>query len=395
MKLEAKLYLTMMAFFSFSTALSGIFVNIFIWNIDNSFESLALYSLSNSIAILISFPICAWLARQTSPMSSLRIGVLLYIVAYGFLLWIREDAVNHIYLLGAMMGLAVSFFAVGQHMQIFNVTQDRNRDRFLYISSFLSNGVGMLAPIISGFTISRFIGMKGYYIVFSISLLSFLFTALISLKVKGKKLPMKSNFKEVWKNPTREWRGMYWVSMVTSMVDGTYSSFLASVMTFSILQDELSLGGYNTFAALMGLLTSLWLAKISAPERRMKIYIIGAFLVSISSISLSIKPVFWMLVIYAVLFVIGSNLMNTTLNAWMYASIEFDQKFDERRLDYIVVREIPLGLGRMIGIGLFFLMNAIFESDNILPISFAMFGSVYVFLIPALRKIWKGHHSIA
>ncbi|WP_042350973.1 MFS transporter [Bacillus massiliigorillae] len=392
MKLEAKLYLVMMTFLNFSLALSGIFVNIFIWNIDNSFALLAFYSLSHSIAVLVSFPACAWLARQTSPMSCSRIGILLFIVGYSFLLWVREDAVNHIFLLGAMLGLATSFFVIGQHMQIFNITQDRNRDRFLYILSFLTNGVGMLAPMISGFTISRFIGMKGYYIVFSISLLSFLITALVSLKVKGKKLPKKSSFKEVWKNPTREWRGMYWVSIVTSMVEGTYSSFLVTIMTFSILQSELSLGGYNTFAALMGLMTSLWLAKISRPELRMKVFTIGAFLVASSSIWISIQPSFLILVIYAVLSVIGFNLMNTTLNAWMYASIEFDKKFEERRLDYIVVREIPLGLGRMMGIGLFFLMYAFFDDEKILPISFALFGSIFVFLIPALRKIWSGHH---
>lgn len=388
MEREAKVYLVMMTFLNFSLALSAIFVSVFIWNIDNSFALLAIYSLANSIAILVSFPACAWLARQTSPMTCSRIGVLIFIIGYGFLLYIREDAVNHVYLLGTLIGLGTSFFVIGQHMQIFNVTKDRNRDRFLYILSFLSNGVGMLAPMISGFTISRFEGMSGYYIVFSISFVSFLITALVSLKIKGKKLPKKSSFFEVWKNPTREWRGMYWVSMATSMVEGTYSSFLVTIMTFSILQSELSFGGYNTFAALMGLLTSLWLAKISRPELRMKVFTVGAFLVSLSSIALSVAPTFITLVLYAVLSVVGLNLINTTLNAWMYASIEYDKKFEERRLDYIIVREIPLGLGRMIGIGLFFIMSAFFTDENILPISFALFGSVYIFLIPALRKIW-------
>lgn len=394
MQAEAKLYLLMMTFLNFSLALSGVFVNIFIWNIDQSFTLLAFYSLSHSIAVLISFPACAWIARQTSPMSCSRVGILLFVIGYGFLLIVREEAVNYVFVLGTILGLATSFFVIGQHMQIFNITQDHNRDRFLYILSFLTNGVGMLAPIISGFTISRFIGMNGYYLIFSISFIFFLLTTLISMKVKGKKLPEKSYFREVWKNPTKEWRGMYWVSMFTSMVEGTYSSFLVTIMTFSILKNELSFGGYNTFAALMGLLTSLLLAKISSPRRRMKIYTIGAFLLCISSIWISLSPTLMTLVIYAVLSIIGLNLMNTTLNAWMYASIEFDQKFEERRLDYIVVREIPLGLGRIIGIGIFFFINALFDAEKILPISFSIFGSVFVLLIPALRKIWNGHHSL-
>ncbi|WP_019243167.1 MULTISPECIES: MFS transporter [Bacillus] len=395
MKFEAKLYLVMMTFLNFSLALSGVFVNIFIWNIDNSFSLLAFYSLSNSIAILVSFPICAWIARQTSPMSCSRVGILFFVIGYGFLLLVREEAVNYVFVLGTILGLGTSFFVIGQHMQIFNITQDRNRDRFLYILSFLTNGVGMLAPIISGFTISRFIGMKGYYIIFAISFFSFLVTALVSIGIKGKKLSKQSHFREVWKNPTKEWRGMYWVSMATYMVEGTYSSFLVTIMTFSILKDELSFGGYNTFAAFMGLMTSLWLAKISSPKLRMKIFTIGSILLAASSIWISLSPTFWTLVIYAVLSVIGLNMMNTTMNAWMYASIEFDPKFEERRLDYIVVREIPVGLGRIMGIALFFIMNALFDAEKILPISFALFGSVFIFLIPALRKIWNNHHSLA
>ena len=395
MKFEAKLYLVMMTFLNFSLALSGVFVNIFIWNIDNSFSLLAFYSLSNSIAILVSFPICAWIARQTSPMSCSRVGILFFVIGYGFLLLVREEAVNYVFVLGTILGLGTSFFVIGQHMQIFNITQDRNRDRFLYILSFLTNGVGMLAPIISGFTISRFIGMKGYYIIFAISFFSFLVTALVSIGIKGKKLSKQSHFREVWKNPTKEWRGMYWVSMATYMVEGTYSSFLVTIMTFSILKDELSFGAYNTFAAFMGLMTSLWLAKISSPKLRMKIFTIGSILLAASSIWISLSPTFWTLVIYAVLSVIGLNMMNTTMNAWMYASIEFDPKFEERRLDYIVVREIPVGLGRIMGIALFFIMNALFDAEKILPISFALFGSVFIFLIPALRKIWNNHHSLA
>ncbi|MGM9985868.1 MAG: MFS transporter [Bacillaceae bacterium] len=395
MQAEAKRYMVMMTFLNFSLALSGVFLNIFIWNIDNSFSLLAFYSLSYSFAILVSFPLCAWIARQTSPMSCSRFGIFLFVIGYGFLLIIREEAVNYVFVLGTLIGLATSFFVIGQHMQIFYVTQDHNRDRFLYILSFLTNGVGMIAPIISGFTISRFIGMKGYYIIFAISFVSFLITAFISLGVKGKKLPKQSSFKDVWRNPTREWRGMYWVSMATSMVEGTYSSFLVTIMTFSILKDELSFGGYNTFAALMGLMTSLWLARISSPKRRMKVYTIGAFLLAVSSVWIGLSPTMGTLIVYAVLSVIGLNLMSTTLNAWMYASIEFDKKFEERRLDYIVVREIPIGLGRICGIGLFFIMNGLFDTEKILPISFAFFGSFYVFLIPALQKIWKGHHSIA
>ncbi|MFX3625104.1 MAG: MFS transporter [Ectobacillus sp.] len=385
---SARLYLVMMTLFNFAFALSGIFVNIFIWNIEKSFSLLAINSLTWSLAILLGLPISSWYGRKYSPLASSRVGILFFILAYGVLLYFREDTVNHIIEYGILMGLGSSFFLVGQHMQAMDSAEDEKRDRFLYTLNFLTSCTGLIGPVLSGFIIEKYSGMSGYYVVFGMAFIAFLLTILTSLKIKGSKIPKRSYFKEVWRNPSREWRWMYWISIGTSIVEGTYMSFLVSVMTFSILQNELSLGGYNMFAALMAILSSLVLARISRSEWRLKIYTWGAALLSISSILLSLYPSFWMLAGYAVLSAVSLNLINTTLHVWMYASIEADPHYRERRLDYVIIREIPLGIGRSIGVALFFLLQAYFTAEKILPISFALFGSVFLLLVPSLNKIW-------
>ncbi|MDP4086725.1 MAG: MFS transporter [Bacillota bacterium] len=386
---EVRLYLVMMAFFSFAMGMSNLFINIFIWKIDQSYLTLAIYSLMYSAVVLISFPLCSLYARKRTPMASLRVGVLLFIFTYALVMFYKEKAAYHIYEIGFWMGMGTSFFAIGMHMQTLDSTQDDGRDKFLYIGNFLNSISGMVAPLLSGFLINYYAGMKGYYVVFGISLFWFVLVVLISLKMKGKYISNTSQFHDVWKKPTKEWKGMYWVTIGSGIVEGTYSTFLVTMMTYSILKSELSLGGFATFTSLVGLLTSILLAKISTPNRRIGLYTVGAVLICVSSIWLSIESSYMVLVIYSIFSSIGNNIINTTLDVWTYASIEKDPKYHARRLDYIIIREIPLGIGRMAGIVFFLLLNTFFSKEKILSISFGFFGVLFILLVPLLRKIWR------
>lgn len=386
---EARLYLWMMAFFTFAFGMSNTFINVFLWKLNSSYTFLAKYSFIWSFVILVSFPLCASYARKKTPMASLRLGVIFFILAFGFVLFYQEQSQAHIYEIGCLMGLGASFFAIGMHMQSLDSTEDQERDRFLYVGNLLNSISGMLAPMLAGYFIERYAGMKGYYLVFSMTLLWFLVVVLMSFRLKGKQVSKQSQLLEVWKNPSREWKGMYWVTMGSGVVEGTYSTFLVTMMSYSILKSELALGGFATFASLMGMLTSFVLSRFSNPERRLNIYTAGALLLCVSSVVLSLKQEFSILVVYTILSTIGFNLITTTFNAWTYASIEKDPAYQERRLDYIVIREIPLGLGRMIGIILFLVLHAYTDPQKILAISFALFGSVYLLLVVPLRKIWS------
>lgn len=385
---ERRVYLLMTTLQSLASGLSNIFINIFLWKVTNSLTILAFYSLIMSIAILISFPLCAIYARKKSPMDCLRLGIIFIIIAYAVVLWFKQNSVNHIFEIGTLIGIGTSLFVIGQHMQTLDSTDNNNRDRFLFLSLFCTNSGSMIAPLVSGYIIQSIEGMFGYYIVFFISIVLFVLAILVSIKLKGKKVAPESHFLEVWPNPSTEWRGMFWLSIGTSMVEGTYSTFLVTIMSFSILKNELSLGGYNTFVGLIGLITAIILAEFSRPRRRLAIFSLGSLMLSISSVYISFNPTFSSLIIYALTSTIGFNLIYTIFDSWTYASIEADIEYEKRRLDYIVIREIPLGVGRILGIGLFLLLQAYFL-NRILSISFSIFGSIFLLLIPALKKIWS------
>jgi YQGE family putative transporter len=385
---NARRFLILMLLQAFAVGLSSIFVNLYIWNIDRSLLTQAHYSLSQSAAILLSFPLCSLHARRTSPMASSRVGLVVFMLTYALILWLQEDCARHVLLIGAMQGLAVSFFVIGQHMQFLENAQDAQRDRFLYAANYMTSGAAIVAPLLAGWLIRHIAGPPGYSAVFGLSLLTFALAAWWSTRITGQPLGRTSNLLGAWRNKQRTWRGMFWVSTAMATVQGTYTSFLVTLMAYAILQDEFAFGAYGAMVALVGLVSSIALALWSQARHRLRTYTLGALLLCAASIGLALWPSAPMLVVYGVASAIGMNTITTCEMAWSYAAIESAPDYAQHKLDYIVVREIPLGLGRMLGVGLFLLLNAQFESQ-VLTLGFVLFGAVYLALVPVLRQIWQ------
>jgi YQGE family putative transporter len=386
---ELKFYLLMNTFFSFGTALSGIFQSVFLWKLDKSFSLLAYYSLYWSIAIIFCFGLCGWVARKTSPMITMRLGFVFYLITYLIMLLFHDTLSKHIILLGGSNGLAMSLYYVGMHMAVLDLTTNDKRDQFLYVQGILLTIGGVIAPLLSGILISQFHGMIGYYVIFIATCVFFFISFFISLKVKGSPITTKSYFWDVVRNPSREWKKMYSVMFADGIVSGVYTTFLITMITFKVAGSELNLGIFNTAAEIVAIVAFFVLAKVSNPNYRLAIFSIGAVSILLSSVLLSTVPILISLIIFGMISPIAMNMITTSMNAMIYESIEKDPQYKEKRLDYIIIREIPLGIGRIIGVFLFLGMRKYFAIEQLLPISFSLFPIIYVLMIPVLYFIWK------
>jgi MFS transporter, YQGE family, putative transporter len=386
---ELKFYLLMNALFAFGTSLSGVFQSVFLWKLDKTYSLLAYYSLYWSVAIIFSFGLCAWLARKTSPMITMRLGFVFYLITYLIMLFFHDTLDEHIMLLGISNGLAMSLYYVGMHMAVLDLTTNDKRDQFLYIQGILFTIGGVIAPLLSGVMISQFAGMIGYYVVFMATCVFLFFAFFVSLRVKGNPVTSKSHFWEVIKNPSPEWKKMYSIMFADGIVSGAFTTFLITMMTFKVAGGELNLGLYNTGAQIMSIVAFYMLAKFSKAKDRITVFAIGSVTMLLSSVLISAYPIFISLVIFGLLSPIALNMIGTSMNAMIYESIERDPDYKEKRLDYIIIREIPLGVGRIIGVVLFLTMRKYFDLEELLPISFSIFPIVYVIMIPTLFFIWK------
>lgn len=384
---EVNYYLYMSALFTFGNNLSAVFLTIFLWKLDSTYTLLAYYSFVLSLIIIISFWLCAWLAKKITPMNTLRIGILFYIFAYLITLIFRDSLSNYIIVLGIFMGLAVSLFAVGSHMVALDMIENEKRDKFLYLQGVMTTFGGLVAPLVAGFCIQLFQGMTGYFVVFFLTCLFLCLSIFVSLPIKGKKIEVENNMREVLMHPSKKWKWMYPVMFIDGIFSGVYITFLISIMIFMIAGNELNLGIFNTGAEVVSIIAFLYLAKISNPNNRLEIFTIGSLVLFLSSIMLSTFPVFNTLIIYMFAKSISMNMIQTSMNALIYDAIESDPNYKKKRLDYVIIREIPLGLGRLLGIVIFIKIQQIFPLDEVIPISFSIFPVSYVLMIPLLYYI--------
>lgn len=322
-------------------------------------------------------------------MITMRLGFLFYLITYLIILLFHSTLSNHIMLLGGSNGLAMSLYYVGVHMAVLDLTTNDKRDQFLYIQGILNTIGGVIAPLLAGVLISQFHGMFGYYVVFIATCVFLFITFLISLKVKGKPIALKSYFWDVVRHPTQEWKKMYTVMFADGIVSGVYSTFLITMITFKVAGGEMNLGVFNTAAEIVSILAFFVLAKFSNPEYRIAIFAIGSVSILLGSVLLSLLPVLISLILFGIIQPVAMNMITTSMNAMIYASIEKDPQYKEKRLDYIIIREIPLGLGRIIGVILFLAMRKYFDIEKLLPVSFSLFPMVYVLMIPSLYFVWK------
>ncbi|MHC0039425.1 MFS transporter [Pseudoneobacillus sp. C159] len=393
-EVQVNYYLAMNGIFTFAIGLSAIFLNIFLWKLDKSFQLLAIYNLIIAIVIIVSFPICSWIARVKDPIFTIRVGFLFYMMTYGCTLLFRDHLAHYIEIISVLMGLAISLFAVGSHIAILDMTENATRDKFLYLQGFIASIAGMLAPLIGGYCIEQFVGETGYYIVFSISCFLMVIAILLSYKIHTLPIMRKSQFWEVVKTPTKKWKGMVPVMIADGIFGGAFETFLIAMMTYYILGSELNLGIFQSLSSIVALMASLLLARYSKPTRRLLIFSTGACLIMLISSLLAFQPVFFALVVFSILYPVGKNMISTTMFSWLYAAIEADPNYKERRLDYIVLREIPLGLGRVVGIGIFLLLRELGSVDSVLENSFIVFPLVFVFMIPIVALNWKHERKL-
>ncbi|MDP4106268.1 MAG: MFS transporter [Bacillota bacterium] len=392
--LELKFYLIMNALFSFGGNLSGVFQSVFLWKLDKTYSLLAYFSMYWSLAIILFFGLCAWLARKTNPLITMRLGFVFYLITYLIMLIFHQTLSEHIFLLGVVNGLAMSLYYVGMHMAVLDLTTNEKRDQFLYVQGILFTVGGMVAPLLSGIIISQLNGMTGYYVVFGATCVFFILAFFVSLRVKVKPVASNSFFWEVVKHPSAEWRKMYKVMFADGIVSGVYTTFLITMMTFKVAGGEFSLGVFNTAAQIVSMLAFYALAKYSIPDYRIRIFTIGAVGILLGSILISAFPVIVTLVLFAIIQPVSMNMISTSMNAMIYASIEKDPQYKDKRLDYIIIREIPLGIGRIIGVAMFLAMGQYFDIEKLLPVSFSFFPLVYIVMIPSLYFIWKKPKTI-
>jgi len=371
---QASLLLLVHGLFAIANALSGTFVNVYLWKVSHDFVLLGWFALSHQLANTLTVWVTGKWVKEYNKMNSLRLGVALSGIFYLLVLFFQKQAVDYVFFLGFVQGMAAGFFWLAFNVVYFEITGPGNRDKFNGWAGLLGSGAGMIAPWVSGFLIVRMADTSGYKLVFTISLVIFVIGVAVSFFLKKRKIPGKYEWFNSFKNLKRKgnpWRRAFPALAAQGLREGLFG-FIIGVLVYIATNNELQVGNYALITSAVALISFMLAGKYLRPRNRYYSMLIGA-----AFMSLVIFLFFWDLnYLTLIIFGVGTAFFLPLFTIPMVSSvfdlIGRDEESAIHRVEYVVLREIGLNLGRILGV-LMFIIVISYSHDQIVLISLLWF----------------------
>ncbi|WP_028778358.1 MFS transporter [Shimazuella kribbensis] len=382
----ARRFLGVQFSYRFASSLSKVFISVFLWKLESSLHFIALFFLFQSLSILFFYPLCAWLVRFTSPLFVYRIGIGFYAISYGLILLIQNQAIEVYAVIAIMMGLAESLWSVGTHIVTMDAVGNQLRDRFSHIENLLASFSAVMGPLIAGFVIGMVGGLIGYLTVFTLSFFFFVLAIISSFWVPYISYHGRSNLLSAFTYPLKSWHLFLSATFIWGMVNGLMKTFLITLVIYFLVPSEGWVGFFYMIMSLMTVVASFYYAKQINPKNRNFYYLFACIGLLITSSMLYWETTIFILVVYIVVLGLLSPALDIPMETVMYEVIDQATSKADRRLDFIVVREIPFGIGRMAGLLLFLWGENSFQSKEFLFGSLVAVSILYLICVFLMNK---------
>lgn len=184
---QSILLLAVNGLFVLAGALSGTFLNVYIWKMKQDLPLIGWFTFSQQLALGLTFWIAGKWVKERDKMIFLRLGIIVSGLFYLLVLWAGKHAVDYIWPLGLLYGTGSGLFWLAFNVVYFEVTDVKTRDLFNGWVGVLGSVIGIFGPWISGWLITVKHGVAGYRLIFTISLVVYGIGILLSFWLKKKK----------------------------------------------------------------------------------------------------------------------------------------------------------------------------------------------------------------
>lgn len=351
----AWLLLVISGLYAVSTALSNTFVNVYLWKLQPNFAIIGYYNLANYLAVAITFVLAGRLTKQVDRVIAIRIGVALQALFYLAVLLLGNRSVEWVFLLGMFLGVGSGFFWLSYHVLYFEITERNNRDIYNGIHGLITSGAGILAPVISGWIITRIDHFTGYRLIFALSLVVFLVAVVVSFMLSRRSASGVYRLKEILCLAFDRQNHWYWVNlaMVAQGIREGLFAFLISLLIFVATGNELSLGGYLTASSAIAFIAYFMVGRFIKIRWRDESILIGAVMLGVVALPLLWDVNTWALVVLGWGIALFYPLYLVPFTSVVFDVIGENQETARLRVEYVVARELAFNVGRVFSVATF------------------------------------------
>jgi MFS transporter, YQGE family, putative transporter len=385
---DLSLLLIIGGLYSLSVALSNTFVNIYLWKQTGEFSDLALYNLAIVILQPLTFILAGRWAKKVDRVKVLRIGVTFLAVFYLMVLITGKNASTYLLLLGALLGVGYGFYWLAYNVLTFEITEPETRDFFNGFLGILSSTGGMIGPIAAGFIITRFEKFTGYSIVFGISLSLFALAVFLSFSLKPRPASGKYCFTRILaeRKQNENWRLITNAHFFQGLREGTFL-FIISVLVYISTGSELALGTFGLINSGISFIAYFAVSRLIKKNMRKKAILFGGIILYLAVLLIVWDISYVKLLIYAAMIAVAYPILLVPYMSTTYDIIGTAWKAAEMRIEYIVVREIFINLGRIVSILSFLAAVTWFNEKESIPILLLFLGAGHSIIYLFVRRV--------
>ncbi len=383
LKNNSVIFLIIQMLNALSGTLSGIFVNVYLWRVTNDFKYISLFNLILFLFIPIAFIISGVIARKRDVTTCIRLGIVSNLVFYILILVLQEKAKDYLIFLGMLSGCGTGFYCFGNNTLLYHYTDDENRSRFSGLSGALGAIMGVIAPVISGAVIYSNSELKGYYIIFAISFVLLLSAIIFSYFLRKEKIYGKYDLKNILLNRSyRKWNKILVCNFILGIRDGALG-YITSILVFLVFKNELNMSKFNMVISIFGIISTYYIGRIRKKKNDNILFSLGAAFCFLGTVILVSCTSYIGVIINGILVAIFGCFWGTPFGMVSYEIAEEISK-NNNMGDYMIAREIPIAMGRILSIGLYILISISFMDEIaikiILPIVSFMVIITYLYL---------------
>lgn len=375
--------------YSFGIFLSNTFVNVYLWKQSGEYQTIAVYNLGIYILQPLTFILAGKIAKKIDRIFVLRLGVIFLSFFFLGVLFIGEEIATYNFILGSLLGIGYGFYWLAFNVLTFEITEPDTRDFFNGFLGVLQSFGGMISPLLAGIIIARMSGNKGYTVIFTISFILFICAVLCSFLLKRRQAKGDFMFKKVLleRKYNKNWRRILNAHIFEGLREGMFL-FVITIWVFLITDSEFSIGVFNMVLSALSFIFYFIVIKFIKPSHRKKSILLGAMLLYIAIYIMIFNMNYLSLIIYAILIGVAHPLIHVPYVSMTYDVIGKARYAKELRVEYIVVRELFINIGRVTSILVFLLAVTIYSSDKIIPLLLIVFGTGHIFIYFFVRNVF-------
>ncbi|MDQ1910216.1 MFS transporter [Paenibacillus sp. GD4] len=357
---QSRLLLTVHGLCAVANALSGTFVNVYLWKARHDFAVIGWFTLIHHLTMAFTFWIAGKWVKEHNKMNCLRAGVAVSALFYLLVLWFGDKAADNYLILGVVQGLASGFFWLAFNVVYFEVTDPDNRDRFNGWAGLLGSGAGMVAPWVSGYLIVHMQAANGYRLIFTISLSVFVIGVIISFFLKKRKSEGRYAWLHTWtclQKKNTAWRTVGLALVAQGVREGVFG-FMIALLVYVHTGSEMSLGNFSLITSAVALISFMIIGRVLKPQHRKVAMLIGSAAMVIVILPFFWKVNYWTLLTFGIGVALFFPLFSIPMTSSVFDLIGSDEESVKRREEYVVMRELALNAGRLLGTAVFLIFIA-------------------------------------